>query len=139
MRYNINCPFRELEGILAKLNQDVKVIIVDIHAETTSEKVAMGFFGDGKVSAILGTHTHIQTADETILPKGTAYMTDLGMTGPYDSVIGQKKEKILERFLTGFPTRFEIAENDVRLSAAVVTIDEETGKARAITRIQRRL
>ena len=102
-------------------------------------KVALGWFLDGEVSAVLGTHTHIQTADESILPKGTAYITDAGMTGPYDSVIGRKKEKIIERFLTGMPTRFELGTEDIQLHGVVLEVDEKTGKALAIKRVRERL
>lgn len=112
---------------------------MDMHAEATSEKVAMGHFLDGLVSALVGTHTHIQTADENVLAKGTAYISDLGMCGPYDSVIGQEKSKIIERFLTGMPTRFEVASTDVRLAGAIIEIDETTGKALSIERVQEKL
>ena len=140
MRYNVNCPFRELERIVTEMKaKDVRVIIADIHAEATSEKVALGFFIDGKISALVGTHTHVQTADEAILPGGTAYITDLGMTGPHDSVIGQNKEIIIRRFLTSMPSRFEVATDGIRLNGVVLDIDEATGKARQITRLQRRL
>ncbi len=140
MRYNVDCPFRALKRIVDEIKkQGVRVIVVDIHAEATSEKVAMGRFIDGEISLVFGTHTHIATADEDILPLGTAYITDLGMTGPYDSVIGQNKDEIIKRFITSMPTRFEVAKNDIRLSGAVVDIDEETGKARKIFRVQRRL
>lgn len=138
MRYNVDCPFRKLQDILSKLKAETNTVIVDFHAEATSEKVAFGFFSDGLVSAVVGTHTHIQTADERILPKGTAYITDLGMTGPYDSVIGQDKEKIIERFLTSRPVRFEVAKENVRLNGVVVTVDENTGLATKIVRLQRR-
>jgi len=137
MRYQVDCPFRELESIIAKIKKVTPIIIVDMHAETTSEKNAMGHFADGKVSAIFGTHTHIQTADDRILPKGTGYITDLGMTGPYDSVIGQDKEIIVKRFLTSVPIRFQVAEGQVKLGGAVFDIDEKTGKAKSITRILR--
>ena len=139
MRYNVDCPFRTLEKIIEEAKKHTNIIIVDFHAEATSEKIALGFFADGKVSAVLGTHTHVQTADEKILPKGTAYITDLGMTGPHDSVIGQDKDKIIQRFLTSIPIRFEVAKGDVWLHGAVVDLDEKTGVARNITRIQRRL
>ena len=108
-----------------------------MHAETTSEKIAIGHFIDGKITALVGTHTHVQTADEKILPKGTAYITDLGMTGPHDSVIGQDKQIIIQRFLTSMPIRFHVAENDVILNGAVIDVDENSGKARNIVRIQR--
>lgn len=137
MRYNVDCPFRTLRAIVEQIKKETPVVIVDLHAEATSEKMAMGFFIDGQVSAVIGTHTHIQTADEKILPKGTAYITDVGMTGPYDSVIGQKKELIIERFLTSVPSKFEVAINDVWLHGVVLDIDEKTGRARHITRIQR--
>lgn len=139
MRYNVDCPFRSLRKIVDEIRKETRIIIVDFHAETTSEKVAIGFFIDGDVSALVGTHTHIQTADEKILPKGTAYITDLGMTGPYDSVIGQNKEKIIKRFLTSLPIRFEVATEDVIIHGIVVDVDEQSGLARKVTRIQRPL
>ncbi len=138
MRYNVDCPFREAARIIELLKQEgCSVIVVDMHAETTSEKVAMGQYLNGKVSAVFGTHTHIQTADDKILSEGTAYLTDLGMTGPYDSVIGQNKEKIIKRFLTSMPTRFEVAKNDVMICGALITVDEKTGKATKIKRVQK--
>ena len=136
MKYLLNCPFRALDAALGDL-AGVKVILVDMHAEATSEKVAMGWYADGRVSAVLGTHTHIQTADEKILPKGTAYITDVGMTGPYDSVIGQIKERIIERYLTGLPNKFEVAAQKATMCGALVDVDEATGFARTITRIQK--
>lgn len=138
MRYNVDCPFRSLQRIVDEIRSETNFIIVDFHAEATSEKIALGFFMDGKVSAVLGTHTHVQTADEKVLPKGTAYITDLGMTGPHDSVIGQDKEKIIQRFLTSIPARFEVAKGDVWLHGAVIELDDKTGLARNIIRIQRR-
>ncbi len=138
MKLLSDCPFRALDNEIQKMNAlGVTTIIVDIHAEATSEKVAIGIYADGRVSAVLGTHTHIPTADEKILPKGTAYHTDVGMTGPYDSVIGTVKELIIERYLTGIPNRFEVAKSAGTLSAALVDVDELTGMARSITRIQR--
>ncbi len=139
MRYNVTCPFRGLTSLAEKIRQQTPVIVVDMHAETTSEKVAIGFYADGKVSAVVGTHTHIQTADERILPNGTGYITDLGMTGPYDSVIGQNKEKIIERFLTSLPVKFEVAAENIQLHGVVLTIDETTGKTKEIIRVQRRI
>ncbi|HOW35354.1 MAG TPA: TIGR00282 family metallophosphoesterase [Candidatus Omnitrophota bacterium] len=139
MRYNVNCPFRELRSIVDKIKAETSLIVVDMHAEATSEKIALGYFIDGEVSAVVGTHTHVATADETVLPKGTAFITDLGMTGPHDSVIGQVKEKIVERFLKGMPTKFEVATGDIRLNGAVIDIDESTGKARSITRLSRKV
>lgn len=138
MRYHLECPFKALERIIAEIRKETPVVVVDMHAEATSEKVALGHFADGKASVIFGTHTHIQTADEKILPKGTAYITDLGMTGPYDSVIGQKKDDIIKRFLTSMPVKFQVAENDVIVHGVVVQIDSETGRARKITRVQKR-
>jgi len=135
----IDCPFRTVREIIPMLKKETSVILVDMHAEATSEKVAMGYFLDGLVSAVVGTHTHIQTADEKLLPGGTAYLSELGMCGPYDSVIGQEKSKIIERFLTGMPTRFEVASGDIQLHGAVIEIDETTGKARSIERVQEKL
>ena len=113
------------------------MIVVDMHAEATAEKVAMGWYLDGRVSAVLGTHTHIPTADETILPEGTAYQTDVGMTGPFHSVIGVMTEDVLRRFLQQTPVRFEPASRDARLNAVLIEVDSGTGKARSIERIQR--
>jgi 2',3'-cyclic-nucleotide 2'-phosphodiesterase len=138
MRYNVDCPFRKLESILDEIKRETNISVVDFHAEATSEKVALGAFIDGRISAVVGTHTHIQTADEKILPKGTAYITDLGMTGPYDSVIGQDKQKIIQRFLTSRPVRFEVATDDAWLHGVVITVDEHTGLANNIIRLQRR-
>ena len=137
IKYYPDCPFKAVDAILEKLRAETKNIIVDFHAEATSEKVAMGWFLDGRVSAVVGTHTHVQTADERVLPAGTAYITDLGMTGPQDSVIGQVKEKIISRFLTGMPVRFEVAQDHPVLCGTVIDIDDETGLARGIIRIQR--
>ena len=130
---SIDDPFRIADRLLEKIA--AKVIVVDFHAEATSEKIALGWYLDGRVTAVIGTHTHIPTADTRLLPAGTAYQTDVGMTGPYDSVIGVQKEQILQRFLTSLPTRFEAAINDVRFCAVLIDCDEQTGKARAIQRI----
>ncbi|MFH0838615.1 MAG: TIGR00282 family metallophosphoesterase [Candidatus Omnitrophota bacterium] len=135
----LDCPFRTIRKELERIKDKTPLIIVDFHAEATSEKIAMGHFLDGLVSAVLGTHTHVQTADEKILPKGTAYITDLGMTGPYDSVIGRTVEEILERFITQLPTRFQVAENDIQLHGVIVEIETKTGRACSIQRIQRKL
>jgi metallophosphoesterase (TIGR00282 family) len=135
----IECPFRTVRDILGKLKKETNIILVDMHAEATSEKIALSYFLDGQVSAVVGTHTHVQTADEKILPAGTAYITDLGMTGPHDSVIGRKKEKVIERFVSGLPTRFELADQDLRLEGAVIAIDPNTAKAVSIKRIQKKL
>jgi 2',3'-cyclic-nucleotide 2'-phosphodiesterase len=137
MRYNVNCPFREFDAIVAEIKKETPIIVVDMHAETTSEKVAFGRYADGRASIVFGTHTHIQTADETILPGKTAYITDLGMSGPYDSVIGQNKEKIIQRFLTSLPQKFEVAQDGVAVSGIVVDVDETTGRARSIARVRR--
>ena len=124
---NLDCPFRTVNRILEYVSEETPIIIVDMHAEVTSEKVAMGWYLNGRVSAVVGTHTHIQTADERILPDdGTAYITDVGMVGPRDSVIGVKKENIIERFLTGMPQKFTVAREDVWINGVVLDIDEKT-------------
>jgi metallophosphoesterase (TIGR00282 family) len=130
-------PFRVADAELAKLPKHIKVIFVDMHGEATSEKVAMGWYLDGRVSAVVGTHTHIPTADETILPGGTAYQTDAGMTGPFYSVIGVLKEDVIRRFLTSIPEKFETASQDAQLNGVFVDVDSETGKARRIERVRR--
>ena len=135
----LECPFRTSLQAAEELSKETNIIIVDMHAEATSEKVALGWYLDGKVSAVLGTHTHIQTADEKILPKGTAYITDAGMTGPYDSVIGRKVEDVLQRFLTLLPTRFEVAENNIQLHGVLLNIDNKTGRAISIERVQKKI
>ena len=132
-------PFRAAERELAAIPPEVKVIIVDMHAEATSEKQAMGWFLDGKVSAVLGTHTHVATADNRVLPGGTAYITDVGMTGPHDSVIGMEKKPIVQRFLDSMPAKFTVAENDVQMNTVQITVDETTGRASAIERVNFRL
>jgi metallophosphoesterase (TIGR00282 family) len=139
MRFSVNCPFREADRLIKLVKEQTPIVIIDMHAETTSEKVAMGHYVDGRASAVFGTHTHIPTADEQVLSNGTAYITDLGMTGPYDSVIGQEKEDIIKRFLAVRPTKFHTAQNDARLSAVVISVDEKTGLARKIVRLQRLL
>lgn len=130
----IDCPFQAVDEMLAALDSDIKVRFVDFHAEVTSEKIAFGWHLDGRVSAMVGTHTHVPTADERILPGGTAYITDVGMTGPHDSVIGMDKEGSLRRFLTGLPARFEPALNDVRLNSVIIEVDETTGRSSSIER-----
>ncbi len=139
MRYNVDCPFRALERLIEDARKETNIVIVDFHAEATSEKIAFGHFVDGKVSGVFGTHTHVQTSDEKVLSKGTAYITDVGMTGPFDSVIGQNKEKIINRFLKSMPSKFEVATEDVWLSGVIFEIDENTGLASKVLRIQRRL
>ncbi|MBD3298500.1 MAG: TIGR00282 family metallophosphoesterase [candidate division Zixibacteria bacterium] len=130
----IDCPFRVAEREIGRLRQEAAIIFVDFHAEATSEKQAMGYYLDGRASALIGTHTHVQTADERIYPKGLAYLTDAGMTGPHDSVLWVRPQDALRRFLTGLPHRFQMAEGDVRMSGVVVDIDESTGKATHIER-----
>lgn len=133
-------PFRALDAAVTELRRHTKLIIVDFHAETTSEKVAMGWYLDGRVTAVLGTHTHIPTADERILHQGTAYITDTGMTGPYDSVIGDDKDGILESMLTQRPVRFEVAApREVSLNGVLIEADAESGEAKAIHRVKRSL
>ncbi|MGC8896712.1 MAG: TIGR00282 family metallophosphoesterase [Bacteroidota bacterium] len=131
----IDDPFKTAEWAIAKIREQTNIIIVDFHAEATAEKVALAWHLDGKVSAVLGTHTHIPTADSRILPKGTAYITDVGMTGPYDSVIGMKKEQAIRRFILGTPHKYEVASADVHFSGVILTIDAETGKAQHIEHI----
>ena len=130
-----NDPFHTVNALLEGIK--AKVILVDFHAEATSEKVAMGWYLDGRVTAVLGTHTHIPTADERVLPGGTAYQTDVGMTGPFDGVIGVQKDQIIQRFVNSLPARFEAATGDPRLNAVLIDCDEATGRARAIQRISR--
>ncbi len=132
----LDCPFQVARRELARLKQETSAIIVDMHAEVTSEKMAMGHFLDGEVTAVVGTHTHVQTADEQILPKGTAYITDIGMTGPVDSVIGVKKELAIEKFLTQMPRRFEVASGPALLCAVLIELDGRLGKAVSIQRIR---
>jgi metallophosphoesterase (TIGR00282 family) len=129
-----DCPFRKIDEILEALPADVKVRFIDFHAEVTSEKMAMGWYVDGRVSAIVGTHTHIPTADTRILPGGTAYQTDCGMTGPFDSVIGVEKGPVLQKFLTALPIRMEAAKGSVELHSVIVDVDDNTGKATAVKR-----
>jgi len=133
----LDCPFRATDEEIPALQERTKVVVVDIHAEATSEKIALGWYLDGRVSAVLGTHTHVQTADERILPNGTAYITDVGMTGPRDSVLGVSRNAVIARFRTGMPHRFEVAPGPVLVNAVVVDIDEQTGSARTIERIAR--
>ena len=130
-------PFRVADAELARIPKHIKVIFVDMHGEATSEKVAMGWYLDGRVSAVVGTHTHIPTADERILPGGTAFQTDVGMAGPFYSVIGVIKEDVIRRFLTSIPEKFETASQDAQLNGVFVDVNSETGKARRIERIQR--
>lgn len=132
---NLECPFRCADALIEDLRHQTPIILVDFHAEATSEKVAMGHYLNGRVSAVVGTHTHVQTADEQILSGGTAYLTDAGMTGSLDAVIGIRKELAIERFLTQLPVRFEVAKKDPVLCGVLFTIDEDTGRAQAVQRI----
>lgn len=133
---NIDDPFRCVDGILKEHGNFSRVVIVDMHAEATSEKCAMGWFLDGRVSVVYGTHTHVQTADERILPRGTAYITDLGMCGPLDSVIGIERELVIEGFLSQLPRQFEVAKQNVVLQGIILEVDESSGKALDIRRIR---
>jgi metallophosphoesterase (TIGR00282 family) len=133
----LDCPFRSADRELARLKLVTPIIIVDMHAEATSEKVAMGWHLDGKVSCVFGTHTHVPTADERILPNGTAFVTDVGMTGPYDSVIGRRVDQILQRFLSNIPNKSEVAEANVQLRGLLVEVQPPTGRAVAVERVTR--
>lgn len=132
----VDCPFRKADSIIEKIKDEADIILVDFHAEATSEKIAMGFYLDGKASAVFGTHTHIQTADEKILDGGTAYITDVGMTGCHNSVLGVKKDIIIKRFLTALPQRHEIEDGEATLDGIIIDINETTGKTVSIERIQ---
>ncbi|GJQ58796.1 MAG: TIGR00282 family metallophosphoesterase [Candidatus Scalindua sp. AMX11] len=132
----IDCPFRAADNALVELSKITKIIIVDMHAEATSEKVAMGWYLDGRVSAVVGTHTHVQTADERIFPGGTGYITDLGMTGPHESVIGRRVDCVLQSIVTQVPVRYDIADKGVRVEGVVLVINTVTGKAEKIKRIK---
>jgi metallophosphoesterase (TIGR00282 family) len=131
----IDCPFRAADAALAEIGDSAKIVIVDMHAEATSEKKAMGYHLDGRVSAVLGTHTHVQTSDERVLPGGTAYITDVGMTGVIDSVLGMSRDVVLSRFITGVPGKFELAEGPTALNGVVIEIEAETGRAVSIQRV----
>ncbi len=135
MNVRADCPFHAVERVLAAIPRDVKVIVVDVHAEATSEKVALGWYLDGRVSAVVGSHTHVQTSDERILPKGTAYITDLGMTGPHDSVLGRDRNAVIRSLVTGMPHPYVVARNDARLSGALIDVSPQTGLATAIERV----
>jgi metallophosphoesterase (TIGR00282 family) len=135
----IDCPFATADAEVARLRTETQIIVVDMHGEATSEKQAIGWYLDGRVSAVVGSHSHVQTADERLLPGGTAFLTDLGITGPFDSVIGVDKELAIQRFRTGMPNRFEPATGRVRVQGALVRIDPESGRAVGIERVQREL
>lgn len=132
-------PFAAAERLVDELTGSVDIILVDFHAEATSEKVAMGWFLDGRVSAVVGTHTHVPTADARVLPRGTAHVTDIGMTGPHDSCLGVETAIILKRFTTGMPQRFDVAKGNVRLQSVLITLDPSTGLALSIERVERKL
>lgn len=135
MNVRADCPFHAADRVLQQLPADVKIVVVDMHAETTSEKWAMGWYLDGRCTAVVGTHTHIQTADECVLPGGTAYITDLGMTGPYDSILGRDKTAVIRALVTGMPHPYNVAEGAARLSGVIVECDSESGRASAIERV----
>lgn len=132
---NLDCPFRCVDSIINAVSKQTPIIIVDFHGEVTSEKAAMGWFLDGRVSAVVGTHTHVQTADERILPGGTAYITDVGMVGPRNSVIGIRKEIVIERFINLMPQKFKVANDDNWISGVLIDIDENSGRSKNISRI----
>ena len=134
---NFDCPFRAMDKLLGEIKPKPSIIIVDFHAEATSEKVAMGHYLDGRVSAVLGTHTHVGTIDTRILPQGSAYVTDIGMVGPIDSIIGDDPEPVLQRFLTSMPNRLTVGTGKTMLNAVLVSVDDKTGKASKIERISR--
>ena len=134
----IDCPFKAVRAVLEDIKRQSRIVIVDMHAEATSEKLAMAYFLAGKVSAVLGTHTHIPTADERILDGSTAYITDAGMTGSFDSILGREKHPIIERFITNMPVRFNLAQGDVRIQGAVIEVDAQTGAASTIKRVEYR-
>ncbi len=134
---DIDCPFRAMDKLLAELKHKPPIIIVDFHAEATSEKMAMGRYLDGRVSAVLGTHTHVGTIDAQLLPLGTAYVTDIGMTGPVDSIIGDDAEAVIRRFLTGMPHRLSVGKGKTMFNAVMVRVDEDSGRAISIDRIYR--
>jgi metallophosphoesterase (TIGR00282 family) len=136
---NLDCPFRMADELVGQLRRTTAVILVDFHAEATSEKRALGWYLDGRVSAVVGTHTHVQTADEEILPNGTAYLTDAGMTGSFDSVIGMNREQAVRKFVSQMPVKFDVAKRDIRINGVVVEVDEETGRAVEIIRVAERL
>lgn len=132
---NLDCPFRCADREVAKLKEETAIVFVDFHAEATSEKASLGWYLDGRVCAVIGTHTHVQTADERILTAGTAYMTDAGMTGAFDSVIGVKKEEAIQKFITQRPSKFEVAKKDIRINGVVIEVDEKSGLSLGIERI----
>jgi len=139
MPVQLDCPVKKAQTLVEEAREQTPIILVDMHAETTSEKMAMGRYLDGRVAAVPGTHTHVPTADETIFPGGTAYISDVGMSGPYDSVIGMDKEIVIQKYTTGIPVRYQPAKQDARLSAVLLEVEESNGKAKSIRRIQERV
>src|SRR5947209_3084611 len=135
----LRCPFRMLDEIWERLKGEASVLFIDFHAETTSEKVALGWYAAGRATAVIGTHTHVQTADERVLPGGTAYLTDVGMTGPTDGVLGVATEPVIEKFLTQMPVKFEVARGPAALMAVLLELDDHTGRAHRISRLQEHL
>lgn len=133
---SIDCPFRTADRELERIPPEVKVVVVDMHAEATSEKIAMGWYLDGRVTAVIGTHTHVATADERVLPRGTACITDAGMTGAHQGIIGMDRAAILQRFLDSLPAKFEVADGDVQLNGVIVEAEESSGRARSIQRLR---
>jgi metallophosphoesterase (TIGR00282 family) len=132
----LDCPFRAVDRLLSELGAETRIIVVDMHAEATSEKIAMGYYLDGRVSLVLGTHTHVPTRDARIMPRGTGYVTDVGMTGSNDSILGVRKEDVIERFLNMRPTRFEVAKNDLRCDYVIADIDDDSGRVRRFEHLQ---
>jgi len=132
----IDCPFRKADEVLPQLHKETPIVLVDMHCEATSESLAMGWYLDGRVSAVVGTHRHVQTADERVLPGGTAYITDLGLTGPTDGVIGVDRDLIIQRFVSQMPVRFETAKGPAALHGAIIVVDPETGRASDIRRLR---
>lgn len=135
----IDCPFAAVDDAIMRMRVKTKVIVVDMHCEATSEKVAMGRYVDGRASAVFGTHTHVATADACVLPGGTGYITDVGMTGPYESILGRRIDRVLKKFTTGLPAAFDVAEEDVRIGAALFTINATTGRCSEVERIEVRM
>ncbi len=131
----VDSPFAAVDRFLRDVEGQARITVIDLHAEATSEKIALGWHVDGRATLVAGTHTHVPTADETVLPKGTAYITDLGMTGPYASVLGRRADRVLHRFLTGMPAVYDVAEGDVRICGVLVVADDKTGKAKSIERV----
>lgn len=136
MKIMVDDPFAAVARVMAMLPKSVRIVVIDVHAEATSEKMAMGWHLDGKVSVVFGTHTHVPTADERVLPKGTAYITDLGMSGPYDSVLGREKDRVIGSMMTAIPSAFDVASGDPRLCGILVSVESTTGLARSIERVR---